>query len=303
VYPAAYPYVLSVAGTDLSSDARIYFSSYGQWVDVAAPGCALGMDNRGLFTERINGKEVAGPRCGTSFSAPLTSGVVALLKSANPSLTNWSLMNAVIRSARALPGNYTAFGMVDAAKALTVAPDATKPTLTGFAPADKTLVHGTVTLTAYATDAVSGVRSADLYVDGKWTANDTTSPYQLKYNTAGRNGTIPMQVRISDRAGNVTLINRNLIADNVLPAVSITSAPANNAKVSGKVTINATASDANGVNRLELVINGKIIQTDKTSPYSFVITASKQPKTMKVQVRAIDAAGNIRYAPTRNWTR
>lgn len=303
-YPAAYPYVLAVGGTDLSSDSRVFFSNYGSsWVDVAAPGCTASMNRFELYGTGDPNDESTWDRCGTSFSSPMVAGVAALIKSAHPEYTNWSLQNAILRSARKLSGNWTAFGMVDAGKALTVPADTTKPTLTGFSPADKTLVHGTVTLTAYATDAVSGVRSADLYVDGKWTANDVTSPYQLKYNTAGRNGTIPMQVRISDRAGNVTLINRNLIADNVLPAVSITSAPANNAKVSGKVTIKATASDANGVNRLELMINGKVIQTDKTSPYSFVITASKQPKTMKVQVRAIDAAGNIRYAPTRNWTR
>jgi hypothetical protein len=110
-------------------------------------------------------------------------------------------------------------------------------------------------------------------------------------------------VRVYDKAGNLATANRTIIADNIAPTVKITSAPKNKAKVKGTVKINATASDTYGVRRLELLINGKVIQTDATAPYNFSFAASKQPKTMKVQVRAYDQAYNVKYAPTLNYTR
>jgi hypothetical protein len=85
--------------------------------------------------------------------------------------------------------------------------------------------------------------------------------------------------------------------------VKIASGPKNKAKVKGTVKLTATASDYYGVRRVELLINGKVIQKDATSPYAFSFTASKQPKKMKVQIRAIDNAGNVKYDTTRNYTR
>lgn len=70
VYPAAYPQVLAVGATD--EGARLTdFSSWGDWVDVAAPGF-----------------DIVGPwlndeyyiLAGTSFSAPLVSGIAALVR-------------------------------------------------------------------------------------------------------------------------------------------------------------------------------------------------------------------------------
>ncbi|SDY15046.1 type VII secretion-associated serine protease mycosin [Micromonospora pattaloongensis] len=76
-YPAAYPEVLAVGATD-TAGALTDFSSWGDWIDVAAPG--FGIVSTGPGNQYYIGS-------GTSFAAPLVSGVAALVRTAYPSLT------------------------------------------------------------------------------------------------------------------------------------------------------------------------------------------------------------------------
>lgn len=298
MYPAAYPETLSVAATHPGSDAPAAFTSRNAigagWVDVAAPGVVTTMDHHGRYAVAE----------GTSFSAPIVAGAAALVKSQNPAYTGYSLLRSIAYSARSI-GSWALWGKIDAAAAFAVPTDRTAPRITGTSPASGAKVRGTVTVkpTGIADTGGSGVRNVDLYVDGKYVTQDRTAPYELKYNASKRNGTVKLTVYVYDRAGNRSSYARSIVADNTAPTVKITSAPKNKAKVKGKVKIGVSASDTYGVNRVELLMNGKLIQTDKTSGYLFTITASKQPKKMKVQIRAYDHAGNVRYATTRNWTR
>jgi hypothetical protein len=104
-FPAAYPDTLSVGATD-ESGALAGYSSRGDWVKLAAPGCTP--------TTQLGGGFGAG--CGTSGAAPLVAGIVALLRTQAPFATVAQLESALARSARSLPG--TRFGRVDAFAAL-----------------------------------------------------------------------------------------------------------------------------------------------------------------------------------------
>lgn len=108
VYPAAYPQVLAVGATDHS--ARLTdFSSWGSWVDVAAPGF-----------------DIVGPwlndeyyiLAGTSFSAPLVSGIAALARARYPGASPSSIHSRIRKTARdAGPRGidpYYGWGFVDA---------------------------------------------------------------------------------------------------------------------------------------------------------------------------------------------
>ena len=300
-YPAALTDVVAVGATAKGSDARAGFSSFNgkgdTWVDMAAPGVITAMDQDGIYHT---------DQQGTSFAAPMVAGAAALVKSVHPSYTGWSLQRALLSSARPIAAaGWSKYGMLDAAKALTVDTDVTPPTITGVsAPGSGSRNHGTITVTPTGIkDNSSGIRNVYLYADGVYQAQDYTAPYSLTYRSAGRNGTVKLQIRVYDKAGNRTDFGRSIIADNILPKVKIAGGPKNKAKVKGTVKLTATASDSYGVRRVELLINGKVIQKDTTSPYAFSFTASKQPKTMKVQIRAIDNAGNIRYDTARNYTR
>ncbi len=77
-YPSVDSHVIAVGATN-QSDLREPFSNHGPDLEISAPGTEI-------FALDLN--DGYGETSGTSFSAPLTSGVVALMLSANPALTN-----------------------------------------------------------------------------------------------------------------------------------------------------------------------------------------------------------------------
>lgn len=81
-------------------------------------------------------------------------------------------------------------------------------------------------------------------------------------------------------------------ADTTAPTTSITS-PSNGATVSGTVSVTANASDDTGVSRVDFLVDGAVVGSDSSSPYSFSwnsTTASNGSHTLAS--RAYDAAGN-----------
>ena len=104
-YPAAYPKVVGVAATN-QNDTRctpkdtgklLYGSTYGRWIDIAAPGTLIYTTTRSYhlylnnITNPVTGKNYSqyydNVGWGTSFSCPLVAGAAALLLSVHPSLT------------------------------------------------------------------------------------------------------------------------------------------------------------------------------------------------------------------------
>lgn len=82
-------------------------------------------------------------------------------------------------------------------------------------------------------------------------------------------------------------------ADTEPPTCSIT-APANNATVSGIVTLNADAADNNIVNRVEFYVDGTKVGTDTTSPYSIQWdSAAVANGNHSIQAKAFDGAENV----------
>lgn len=78
-YPAAYPNVMSVASTD-GEDIKTGHSTFGSWVDIAAPGTDIVTTDMGGEGEYI-------ATAGTSFSAPYVAAVGALVLSLDPTLS------------------------------------------------------------------------------------------------------------------------------------------------------------------------------------------------------------------------
>jgi thermitase len=86
VYPAAYANVIAVGATD-RNDARATFSSFGTWVDVAAPGVdILSTYPRSGRTDRYAWMS------GTSMSAPFVAGLAGLVWT-----TAWGTSNTAVR--------------------------------------------------------------------------------------------------------------------------------------------------------------------------------------------------------------
>lgn len=85
----------------------------------------------------------------------------------------------------------------------------------------------------------------------------------------------------------------NAPADTASPTVHLT-APTAGATVKGTVNITATATDDIGVTRVEFYINGSLLGTDTTAPYSMSWDTTKaQNSAQLVSVRAYDAANKV----------
>lgn len=107
-YPAAYSEVIAVGATD-AAGRLTDFSSYGDWIDVAAPG--TGIVSTGLGPAYYIGD-------GTSFSAPIVSGTAAMVRTLYPTLTPAQVLSWIRKNARdAGPRGidpYYGYGILDA---------------------------------------------------------------------------------------------------------------------------------------------------------------------------------------------
>ena len=115
-YPAAYPSVLAVGATDWSGNV-VWWSNYGPWVDLAAPGYEVW--STALAAGPVESYEAGS---GTSFSSPLVAGVAALLRAKQPAWTAQRVVEELEQSARdAGPrgvDDVYGHGLLDAAAAL-----------------------------------------------------------------------------------------------------------------------------------------------------------------------------------------
>lgn len=117
-YPAKYDKVIAVAATD-SNDQKAGFSSYGDWVDVAAPG----VDIYSTFPNHpyAIGKSLEYDYgSGTSMATPHVAGVVALVWSTGSWNTAQAVRDQVEQTAQAISGTgaYWIWGRVNACDAV-----------------------------------------------------------------------------------------------------------------------------------------------------------------------------------------
>ncbi|SNS00303.1 Serine protease, subtilisin family [Actinoplanes regularis] len=181
--------------------------------------------------------------------------------------------------------------------------DDSGPTATSVSPAANTQVRGTFTSTINGVKDGAGVAKAELWAGSTYIGRDTTAPYSLQVPTRTANGNLVLTWNLTDKLGNMSTYRRTVVADNKAPTVAFSKAPANGAKLTKTTTITATASDSNGIARVQLLVNGKQVANDARAPYTFTLDPKKYGKTFTVQLRSYDRAGNIRYTSKRTYHR
>ncbi|MDQ3064695.1 MAG: S8 family serine peptidase, partial [bacterium] len=122
LYPATNPKTVAVAATTLT-DTRASFSSYGSYIDVAAPGS--GSISTTLYDQSDPDGAYSGSIYGTSFAAPLTTGLVSLLRDEWPAADPRDIQALLVDSAyktSQMNGNiytqYVGFGRIQPKVAL-----------------------------------------------------------------------------------------------------------------------------------------------------------------------------------------
>jgi thermitase len=122
LYPAYYTNAIAVAATD-NRDQKASFSTYGAWVDVAAPGVNIfsTTPNHPFKNETINGRSKNYDYgSGTSMSSPATAAVAALIWSSEYGTSNSAVRSRLQGTADKIPGTgtYWSAGRVNAANAV-----------------------------------------------------------------------------------------------------------------------------------------------------------------------------------------
>ena len=295
--------LIPVSATD-SADAKASWSSYGSFVALAAPGT-------GIWTTSNGGSY--GAWNGTSFSAPLTAGVAALLMAARPALGSAQIEQLMFATAVDLGAAgrdpIFGYGRVDSAAAMAAAMasvpvgDTQAPTAAIAAPLANSSVSGLVTVNVSAADNV-GVSRVELQVNGSVVAVDNAAPYGFSWNSAGvANGMATLVAIAYDTAGNskasapvaVNVANSIpvVVADTTPPAVAIANPVAG--MVSGNVTVTTNAADNAGAAGISqtIYIDG-VVKATGTGASLAVNWNTRKIATGAHTIQAVarDAAGN-----------
>jgi subtilisin family serine protease len=299
LYPGACNNVVAVSATD-SSDLRPSWSNYGSYVDVCAPGVDIAT---------LYGADQYGWWSGTSFSCPVTSGVVALMASANPQLSNTQLVELVIKNSDDIGAAgydvYYGYGRVNAFRATatarnTATADVTVPLVTISSPTNGSTISGATNVNVSATDNV-GVSRIELYVDGTLFGQAAGALATFSLNTLNYvDGTHTVQARAYDAANNVGItsisvaIRNSFVTDQSAPTVTITS-PTDGSRITSRaLKIYVSGSDNVAITKLEVYLDGKLFGTSTASSATFNWNTMKATVgSHKLQAFGYDAAGNV----------
>ncbi len=303
------PHIITVSATE-QNDVITSWSSFGNSVDITAPGLAI-------YTTNNNGSYSASS--GTSFSSPVVAGVAALVMSTNPALSPNEVEFILESTAKDLGlagwDKKYGHGRVDAGAAVLAASDGQQSPTDPSPPIEDTLapsitmnlLNGAIII---ATQMVSvtaedqnGITQVELFIDGSPFAVDTNAPYNFSWDSTleTNSNAVVVTAIATDTAGNsastsstVTVSNIEALADTEAPTINILS-PSINSIVSRTVKIAISSSDNVGVSLLSCYIDGNLlaITNDATEMSCGWNTRREATGSHTIMAKAEDAAGNV----------
>jgi len=219
VYPAAYANSMSVGATNYL-DEKADYSNWHSTVEICAPG-GDGDDNNGDgYMDGVLQNTFSGTSegyyfyTGTSMATPHVVGVAALVKAANPALTNAEIRNILTTTAEDLGtagrDEYFGYGIVDAPAAIQAAGGSGNQ----FPVADFTFSTNllTVNFTDASTDADGTIVSWD------WNFGDSgSSAAQNPQHTYAASGTYSVTLTVTDDEGATDDVTKDVtVSDGII---------------------------------------------------------------------------------------
>jgi thermitase len=172
-YPAGFPGVIAVASTD-QADNHSYFSNYGPYISVAAPG-------QSILSTFISGQYRY--LSGTSMATPHVTGLAALLLSKNPYLSPAEIKAVIEQTADDLgtPGrdDFYGNGRINITKALETLSIPGDLSLRSVAP-DQAVQDSSINIEVTGSGFTSAVALYLIYEDKRLAAGDITVSSPLK---------------------------------------------------------------------------------------------------------------------------
>jgi hypothetical protein len=154
---------------------------------------------------------------------------------------------------------------------------------------------GNITLSATASDD-KGVTLVEFYVDGNLISGTDVTPYTATLDsTKLSNGSHSLVAWAYDASNNigksapVSFTTSNTINDVSAPVVSASVTGS-----AGSIKLNATATDNVGVTKVEFYVDGSLVGSSTSSPYTLAYDSTKLSKgSHSLVTKAYDAANNI----------
>lgn len=294
------PNIITVSATD-SADNKASWSDYGNCIDVAAPGV-------GIWTTANNGGYTAVN--GTSFASPAVAATLALIKSVNTNLPVDDIesilkLSADNSKAGGIYSIYYGHGRVDASEAVSIAGeslvmDHEPPNVEIIHPEENSVQSNTISIEATAQDNTS-VSLVEIYANGTLIGTDNIAPYTVSFDsTTVLDGDIAITATAYDPSGNraytashwLKIDNITEVPDTTAPHVNIVNLTEGSV-ISGTQSIQISASDDIGVQRIELYIDGtlKSQTTDAVLLYNWN-TRKASGGSHTILAKAFDSAAN-----------
>ncbi|WP_246166944.1 Ig-like domain-containing protein [Oryzomonas japonica] len=240
------------------------------------------------------------------------NGVLKATDTATPYVYSWNTAGLASGSYTLQAKAYDAAGNVGQSGVVSVTvagSDTTAPTVSVTSPATGSVVSGTVTIAATASDNV-GVSRVEFYENGALLYAANTAPYSYSWNTTSiANGSYTLSAKAYDASGNigqssnVSVTVNNVVADTTAPTVSSFSLPATATSLTVAIS-SFTASDNVGVTGYQVTASSTAPSASasgwsSTAPTSFTFSAAGS-KTAYAWAK--DAAGNVSAAKSGSVT-
>lgn len=293
-----------------------YLNSTGQWVngpsveytvgsvtppaDTTAPTVAITAPANGSSAtvgDMVTVAANASDTVGVTKVEFLVNGSVVATDTEAPYTYAWDTTGKSAGNYALTAKAYDAAGNVATSGVATIALAAPQATVTATATiSGSTATLRWVTTGANPTEWTVGRDGTDSSGYGAWSTTVPGDRREHVFNYLRAGDTYNLTVSAADgRTATVTITVPGAPTDTTAPSVSLTS-PANGTSVTkgSAVTIAANASDNVGVTKVEFLVNGSVVNTDTSAPYSYSwSTASAATGVHSISAKAYDTAGNV----------
>jgi subtilisin family serine protease len=197
--PARVSEAMTVGASSIS-DVKASWSNYGKCVDWFAPGVSI-------TSAWSTGVEATNTISGTSMASPHTAGVAALYLDAHPGASPVQVRDALLSfttKSIITSSSTTNNHLLHSLEAAIGSGDYVTPAVALTNPADGAVVarRSYVTLSALASDNVL-VKTVEFYANGSRVCTDSITPFSCVWRAPATSGTVTLQARALDVAGNV----------------------------------------------------------------------------------------------------
>ena len=269
------PYIISVGATDVNNNI-VSFSSKGPYVDFTAPGLSIYTTTNGGEYSTVSG---------TSFSAPIASGVIALLYSHDQTLSSPQvyeiLKNSSIDSGEPGRDYEYGWGIIDPVSALseieTINVDTIPPEVQ-FVNIQEGQTLTDVEFIQVETFDNVGVSKVEFYIDGKLFTSTTNDNLLFTLDTKNYlDGQHTIKAKAYDTSLNQKSVSHLVLVKNThqtLPTIEIENI-SENETIRGSKKIQINVENFNGDSGVQILIDGNVKKVLTTSPYQFHINSNK----------------------------